>query len=138
MKRFRAIAIALVLVTLLAACGGGGGSPTGVVKSFFGALAEFDIEKMKDLTCSDFRDEMEEAFGFAEMGDLEELADLMKFDFSGLRYEVVSESGDEAIVRVHGDMKVEFFGQEQSEPMDEEIPVVKEGGEWKICGGTGF
>jgi hypothetical protein len=138
MKRFRTIAIVLVLVTLLAACGGGGGSPVGVVKDFWKALTKFDIDKMKELTCSEYRSEMEEAFGFAEMGDLSELADLMEFDVSGLKYEVVSESGDNAVVRVYGELKVTFFGQSESEQMDEEIPVVKEGGQWKVCGGGGF
>jgi hypothetical protein len=138
MKSFRVVAVVLILVTLVAACGGDGGSPTAVVRDFWQALAKLDVDKMKDLTCSAYQEEMEAAFGFAELGDLSELADVLEIDVSGLKYEVVSETGDAAVVRVYGALKMSFLGQEQSEQMDEEIDVVKEGGQWKVCGGGGF
>jgi hypothetical protein len=131
MKNLRAIAVVLILVILLAACGGGGSSPTAAVKGFFQAFAKLDVDKMTALTCSEMAEEMEETLGvFALFGDG------VKIDVSGLKYEVVEESGDRAVVRVTGTMKmsVSELGIDESTEMDEEMPVVKEGGEWKVCG----
>jgi hypothetical protein len=110
-------------------------SPADAARDFWQALAELDVDRMKELTCAAYQEEMEAAFGFAELGDLEELRDILEIDVSDLQFAVVSESGDDAVVRVYGTLKMSFLGQEESEQMDEEIELVMEHGEWKVCGG---
>jgi hypothetical protein len=143
MKRLSVVMIVvIVLSSLLTACGGGGGGagPAAAAKSFFDAFTQLDFAKMKDLTCEAQKSTMDEAAqAMSALGDPAALKELLKIDTSGLKYEEKSVSGDNATVVVSGKMKVEAMGQSQEQEMNnEELPMVKEGGAWKVCAAGGL
>jgi Domain of unknown function (DUF4878) len=143
MKRLSVVLIAvIVLSALLTACGGGGGAggAAAAAKSFFDAFSQLDFAKMKDLTCDAQKSTMDQATqSMSALGDAAALKDLLKIDTSGLKFEEKSVSGDKASVVVTGKMKIEAFGQsEEQEVSGEELPMVKEGGAWKVCGSGGL
>jgi hypothetical protein len=140
MKRLSVVMIAvIVLGLLLSACGGGGGGAGGAAaaaKSFFDAFSQLDFAKMKDLTCDAQKASLDQATqAMSALGDAAALKELMKIDTSGLKFEEKSASGDNATVVVTGKLKVEAMGQSQEQEINgEELPMVKEGGAWKVCG----
>lgn len=143
MKRLSVVMIiVIVLSALLTACGGGGGAggAAAAAKSFFDALAQLDFAKMKDLTCDAQKASLDQAAqAMSALGDASALKELMKIDTSGLKFEEKSMSGDKATVVVSGKMTVEAFGQsEEQEVNNEELPMVNEGGAWKVCGAGGL
>ena len=80
---------------------------------------------------------MDEAFsvlgGSSGNVDIDALKQLFKIDVSGLKYEQKSVSGTQATVHISGKLKLEAFGQSQEQDLDEDVPVVNEGGAWKVC-----
>jgi hypothetical protein len=142
MKRLSVVLIVvIVLSALLTACGGGGGAgPTAAAKSFFDAFSQLDFAKMKDLTCDAQKSTMDEATkAMSALGDAAALKDLIKIDTSGLKFEEKSVSGNSATVVVSGKMKMEAFGQAQDQDLNnEELPMVNEGGAWKVCAAGGL
>jgi hypothetical protein len=142
MKRLSVVMIVvIVLSALLTACGGGGGAgPATAAKSFFDAFTELDFAKMKDLTCEAQKATMDEAAqAMSALGDSAALKELLKIDTSGLKYEEKSVSGDKATVVVTGKLKLEAFGQSQEQDLNgEELPMVMEGGAWKVCASGGL
>ena len=144
MKRLSVVMIiVIVLSSLLTACGGGGGGAGGAsaaAKSFFDALAQLDFAKMKDMTCDAQKASMDQAAqAMSALGDASALKDLMKIDTSGLKFEEKSASGNNATVVVTGKMKIEAFGQSEEQDVNgEELPMVNEGGAWKVCGTGGL
>lgn len=140
MKRLSVVMImVIVLSALLTACGGSGGAgPAAAAKSFFDAFTELDFAKMKDLTCEAQKSTMDEAANaMSALGDSAALKELLKIDTSGLKYEEKSVSGDKATVVVTGKIKVEAMGQSQDQDMNEDVPMVMEGGAWKVCAAGG-
>jgi Ran GTPase-activating protein (RanGAP) involved in mRNA processing and transport len=132
--------VVIVMSAVLTACGGGGGGgagPTDAAKSFFAAFSQLDFAKMKDLTCEAQKATMDEAAqSLSALGDASKLKELLKIDTSGLKFEEKSVSGDKGTVVVSGKMKIEAMGQSQEQDVNnEELPMVKEGGAWKVCGG---
>ena len=143
MKRLSVVLIVVVVLSvLLTACGGGGGGagPAVAAKSFFDAFSQLDFAKMKDLTCDAQKSSIDQATqAMSALGDATALKDLIKIDTSGLKYEEKSVSGDKASVVVSGKMKMEAFGQAQDQDVNnEELPMVKEGGAWKVCAAGGL
>ena len=142
MKRLSVVMIVvIVLSALLTACGGGGGAgPAAAAKSFFDAFTQLDFAKMKDLTCEAQKATMDEAAqAMSALGDSAALKELLKIDTSGLKYEEKSVSGDKATVVVTGKLKLEAFGQSQEQDLNgEELPMVMEGGAWKVCAAGGL
>lgn len=144
MKRLSVVMIVvIVLSSVLTACGGGGGGAGGAAaaaKSFFDALTQLDFAKMKDMTCEAQKATMDQAAqAMSALGDASQLKELMKIDTSGLKFEEKSMSGNNATVVVSGKMKVEAMGQSQEQDMNnQEIPMVNEGGAWKVCEAGGL
>jgi hypothetical protein len=143
MKRLSVVMIAvIVLGLLLSACGGGGGGggAAAAAKSFFDAFSQLDFAKMKDLTCDAQKSALDQATqAMSSLGDAAALKELIKIDTSGLKYEEKSVEGDKATVIVSGKMKMEAMGQTQEQEINnEELPMVKEGGAWKVCGAGGL
>ena len=131
------VSMVLVAAVVLSACGGGGSGAAGAAQAWFQAFAQLDVAKIKDLTCDQQKAAMEEAFSFlgGSSGnvDIDALKQLFKIDASGLKFEQKSVSGNQATVHVSGKLKVEAFGQTQEQELDEDVPVVNEGGAWKVC-----
>lgn len=144
MKRLSVVMIIVVVLSaLLTACGGGGGGGDGaaaVAKSFFDAFSQLDFAKMKDLTCEAQKSTMDEATkSMSALGDAAALKELLKIDTSGLKFEEKAASGDKSTVVVTGKMKIEAFGQSEEQDVNgEELPMVKEGGAWKVCATGGL
>jgi hypothetical protein len=126
------------MALLLGACGGGGsgGGALTAVKTWFEALSQLDLNKVTELTCESQKATVEQAFSFLSAGgetDLQAMKELFNIDVSGLTYEEKGVSGNTATVHIAGELKVSAFGQEQTQPVDEDVPVVNEGGTWKVC-----
>jgi len=130
------IALALVASVVVTACGGGGGGgAASAAKTWFEAFGQLDLNKVKDLTCEKEKGAIEQAFAFLGGGevDLEALKEMFQIDVSGLQYEEKNVSGNNATVRISGALKVSAFGQSQDQDIDEEVPMVNEGGAWRVC-----
>jgi hypothetical protein len=117
-------------VVLLAACAVGtyviiravsGGSPENAVDDYFSAYRDADFDKAMDVTCAIDRENIDENEWREEVSQIEEL-----------EWDVVSvdERGDEATVRTR--ISVTFQGQTDTQTLP--VPVVKEDGDWKVCG----
>ena len=133
------VALVLVLSVLLSACGGGAAAgPAGAIQTYLSAVSNFDFKAAGDLSCAAQKDTMNQAFALFNSagtgGDPSSLKSLFKFDFSGLKFAESSNDGKSAVVHMSGTMKVSAFGQDQSTDMNQDIPVVNEGGQWKVCG----
>ena len=131
------VSMALLAAVILSACGGGGGGgAAGAAQAWFQAFSQLDVAKIKDLTCEAQKAAIEDALsvlGGGGAADMEAIRQLFKIDVSGLKYEEKSVSGNQATVRISGKLKLEAFGQTQEQDLDEEVPVVNEGGAWKVC-----
>jgi hypothetical protein len=141
--------VAAIMIGLLtAACGGGAAAPTAsggtggggdaaaAGKSFMEAV--FTGGDPAPFICSAEAanvDDIKKAYSsIAEAFT----ASGAKLDLSGLTYTVKDETADKATVVVGGKMVVDMSGTKQDIPMDDakmEIPFVKDGDAWKICGG---
>jgi hypothetical protein len=134
--------VVIVLSALLTACGGGGGGggAAAAAKSFFDAFAQLDFAKMKDMTCEAQKKSIEEAMSMMSAGgDAAALKQMLKIDTSGLKFEEKSTSGSNATVVVSGKMKLEMLGKaEEQDVNNQELPMVNEGGQWKVCGAGGL
>ena len=140
MKRLSVVVVVvLVMSGLLSACGGSGaaGGPVGAVQGWLAAWTKFDSTAIGELTCADLKPQIDEALSLFNSGssgqDLSALKDLFSFDFSKLTFEEKSNDGKTATVHVAGAMSVKALGQEQSQDMNEDVQVVNEGGNWKVC-----
>jgi len=122
--------VAAAVVVLLLACGIGtvvlirtlgSGSPEDVVNDYFSAYRDADFDKAMAATCAIDRENIDENEWRQEVGDIEQL-----------EWDVVSvdENGDEATVRTR--VSVTFQGQTDTQTLP--VPVVKEDGDWKVCG----
>jgi hypothetical protein len=122
------VAAAVVLVLAGCAIGAvvlirtlGGGSPESAVNDYFSAYRDADFDKAMDATCAIDRENIDESEWREEVGAIEQL-----------EWSIVSvdESGDEATVRTR--VSVTFQGQTDSQTLP--VPVVKEDGDWRVCG----
>ena len=90
---------------------------------------------MKDVTCAAQKtsiDTMTGAMSAASSAD--QLKQMFKIDVSGLKYDEKAGSGGNIVV-VSGKMTMSILGQSQDQTMNnQEIPMVNEGGQWKVCG----
>jgi hypothetical protein len=55
-------------------------------------------------------------------------------DISDLKFTTTSESGDQAVVHVEGEMIIGLLGAAMPQYYDADLLMVKEGGSWKVCG----
>ena len=151
------------------------GSPVEAVEQFLEIADRGDFDALDDVVCAAEQVAIREAFDFGAqlgLGGDDALADGLSFDIQDRVVEVVSESGDTAVVSVSAvmlmsvadedvddivralleaeqgpddppvsDEDVElmsgFMGSalNQTQPIDEELSVVREGGEWLVCSG---
>ena len=133
MTRLPTCALAVVLLgVVLYACGGGGESPTGAVEAAMKAMIEMDEESLDEYVCKDIVSQAREALGMIKMtkdkGATMELHEM--------KYELVSEAEDKALVKVTGKIKGSHpeFG-DMEEPIEEDMDVIMENGHWKVCNG---
>jgi hypothetical protein len=134
-KRVLLVGLMLTFVLALTGCGGGGGNgPADVAKKYIEAMADLDADKLNDYSC-----EADQIPGDVDLNEAMGSAG-GSIKFKDMKYEVVSEEDDTAIVRMSGKMEVEMAGQSLELELDQfemlgsnELVLVKEGGDWKVC-----
>lgn len=138
MKRLSVVvAVVLIVSVLLSACGGAPAGPAGAIQGWLTAFTKFDFKAVTDMTCAAQKDQVNQALSFfsgSSGADLSSLSSLFSFDFSKLTFQEKSNDGKTAVIHVGGQMITKVFGQDQSQDMDEDLQVVNEGGQWKVCG----
>lgn len=136
MKRLSiSMAALLVLSVWLSACGtGSAGGAVGAVQNWLAAYAQYDSKGVIDLTCAAQKAQITEAVSSFSGSDLATLKDLFAFDFSRLTFKENSNDGKAAVIHLGGQMTVKIFGQTQNQDMDQDVPVVFENSQWKVCG----
>ena len=136
MKRLSiAMAVMLILSVWLSACGtGSAGGAVGAVQNWLAAYAQYDAKGVLDLTCAAQKEIITQAVAEFNNTDLAALKDLFAFDFSKLTFKENSNDGKTASIHLGGQMIVKIFGQTQSQAMDQDVPVVFENSQWKVCG----
>ena len=131
----RAIALLLAGALLLGACSPGGGPALDATRSWLQSLAELNFDQVMAQTCSDPKVRNEIEVRLDPFIDIQTTLQTLKgkFDFSGLKFEELSNDGRTAQVRLSGKMVLQALGQTQALNVYEELTVVKEGGVWKVC-----
>ena len=136
-KRFtRFMLWAGVGLLFLSACSAGGSPPLDATRSWLQALADLNFKQVMELTCANPQARTQVELRLDPLIDMQETLQALqgKFDFSGLKFEELSNNGRTAIVRLSGKMFLQALGQEQALDIYEEITVVKESDQWKVCG----
>lgn len=125
---------AVTATFLLTACAGG---PEKAAKDFLEASASGDGATALQLTCGQFRDQVQmSGFLAAGMGMFLGVdPQSAKVDLSDLKFETVSESSDAATVNVSGEIMLSFLGAAMPQVIDANLNMIKEDGDWKYCGG---
>ena len=120
---------------LLNACGAGGGPAIDGTRAWFQALADLNLDAVMELTCARSRVRTEIESKLAPFFDLKDTLAALKgqFDFSGLKFEEVSNDGKTATIHLTGKMWLKALGQSEALDVFEDITVVKEDSGWKVC-----
>jgi hypothetical protein len=136
MKRLSsALAVILILSVWLSACGtGSAGGAVGAVQNWLAVYAQYDSKGVIDLTCLAQKAQITQAVAEFNNTDLATLKDLFVFNFARLTFKENSNDGKTAVIHLGGQMAVTIFGQTQNQDMDQDVPVVFENGQWKVCG----
>jgi hypothetical protein len=129
------ILLLLCAALLLTACNAGGGPAVDATRAWLQALADLNFKQVLDLTCSTPRIRSEVEIRLDPLIDIQETLQSLKgqYDFSGLKFEELSNDGRSATVFLSGELLLRVLGQEQVYEIAENIGVVKEGDVWKVC-----
>jgi hypothetical protein len=121
----------------LTACGGGAASgPVGAVQAYLNAIGKLDVKAALDLTCTSQKEAVSAALSFltGTGSDFSALANLYSFDFSKITFQESNNDGKSATLHLGGVLTLKALGLEQTQNMNQDVPVVNEAGQWKICG----
>jgi hypothetical protein len=131
----RALWLLLAAVLILTGCSAGGGPAIDATRGWLQALADLDFRQVLDRTCSTPRIRNEVELRLDPLIDIQETLQSLKgqYDFSGLKFEELSNDNRSAIVRLSGKLLLKVLGQEQVYEIYEEVGVVKENDVWKVC-----
>ena len=134
-RAIRAIVLLLVGALLLSACSSGGGPAIDATRSWLQSLAELNFKQVMDQTCANPKVRTEIEVRLDPFIDIQATLQTLKgqFDFSGLKFEEISNDGRTAQVRLSGKMVLKALGQSQALDVYEELTVVKENDKWKVC-----
>lgn len=129
----------MALSVILTACGGGGGGGDDEiikpVKEFLNGFEELDADKIADVTCKQYKEDVEA--NMSSVFDLLKLAgDDFKIEITDLKFKVQDKKDDSAtVVITSGKMKMSMAGEtdEQNLAEIEGTKVIKEDGKWVIC-----
>ena len=138
MKHTLAVRLALglaIMALLISGCSAGGGPAVDATRSWLQALADLNFKQVLNLTCSTpgIRNEVE--LRLDPLIDIQETLQSLKgqYDFSGLKFEELSNDGRTARVRLSGKLLLKVLGQTQAYEIYEEVGVVNESDVWKVC-----
>ena len=138
MKRTLAARLTLWLAIaafLLAGCNAGGGPSIDATRNWLQALADLNFKQVLNLTCSTPRIRNAVELRLDTLIDIQETLQSLKgqYDFSGLKFEELSNDGRTATVRLSGKLLLKVLGQSQVYEIYEEVGVVNESNTWKVC-----
>ena len=137
MKPHLRLGILLLLCAgvLLTACNAGGGPAIDATRTWLQALADLNFKQVLNLTCSTPRIRNEVELRLDPLIDIQETLQSLKgqYDFSGLKFEELSNDGRTATVRLSGKLLLKVLGQEQVFEINEMVGVVEENDVWKVC-----
>jgi hypothetical protein len=117
MRNAKLMLLGLAIALMLAACGGGAktsSQPTDTVKQVVQATQEMDLDRVSELFCSERQGDITQGLEgslaeLEQMGlDRNELLDAIQLKIANEKYETVSQSDNEAVVRVSGDMSLQL------------------------------
>jgi len=132
----RGVAWLVIALLTVPACGNGTVDAADTARTWYEAISQLDLTRIMDLTCAQQRPALEQAMralgGGAEI-DLEALREQFQIDVSGLSYEENGATDETSTVRITGVLKVTASGHTQEQAVDQEVPMVKESGEWRVC-----
>ena len=138
MKYRRAILAITFLLTsalFLAACSSGGGPAIEATRGWLKSLGELDFKQVMAQTCANPKVRNEIEVRLDPFIDIQATLQTLKgqFDFSGLKFEELSNDGRTAQIRLSGKMVLKALGQSQALDVYEDLTVVKESDAWKVC-----
>jgi hypothetical protein len=125
----------LVSALLLSACSSGGGPAIDATRGWLKSLAELDFKQVMAQTCTNPKVRTEIEVRLDPFIDIQATLQTLKgqFDFSGLKFEELSNDGRTAQIRLSGKMVLKALGQSQALDVYEDLTVVKENDAWKVC-----
>jgi hypothetical protein len=134
-RTVRATLVLLASVLLLSACSAGGGPAIDATRSWLQSLADLNFKQVMDQTCSNQKVRTEIEVRLDPFIDIQATLQTLKgqFDFSGLKFEELSNDGRTAQIRLSGKMVLKALGQSQALDVYEDLTVVKENDVWKVC-----
>jgi len=131
----RVTLLLLISALLLSACSSGGGPAIDATRGWLKSLADLNFKQVMDQTCSNpkVRDQIQ--IRLDPFIDIQATLQTLKgqFDFSGLKFEELSNDGRTAQIRLSGKMVLKALGQSQALDVYEDLTVVKENDAWKVC-----
>ena len=141
MKRVN-LGIVCIIILLLFGCGEDEDGPAIGAQEWVDAVTNQDGNKMLKYTCLAQRESFQEAFmylsAFSALAKAFTLGGVdvnFEGDISDLKFETISQSGDEAQVRVSGELRVSLTqGVAEAHQVDDEWQMVKENDTWRWCG----
>ncbi|HLF26058.1 MAG TPA: hypothetical protein VJG32_06970 [Anaerolineae bacterium] len=117
------------IVIVLAGCATEPLGPADTTKAWFDAIAQLNLARVKELTCTSDIQAVETALassgGLGSEVDLSELNAQLEVDVSDLTFEQQSAGDEAAVVRVAGNLG--------GQPIEQEIGLLNEDGVWKVC-----
>jgi hypothetical protein len=125
----------LIALLILSACSAGGGPAVDATRNWLQALADLNFKQVLELTCSTPRVRNDVEVRLDPLIDIQETLQSLKgqYDFSGLKFEELSNDGRTARILVSGKLILKVLGQDQAYELYEDIGVVKENDVWKVC-----
>lgn len=119
-------------------------------KRWVKASAEMDRTTLSKITCADYQMDIQSMGVISSLTtyiapeiineltgtQLGKLLQEYEIDVSDIKYEEISNSGDQAVVRAEGIMSMSVLHMPITIPVDSDYYMIKEDGRWKWCGGV--
>lgn len=114
--------------------------PAGAARRYLQAAVRFDGNDLSRRTCAAQQQALMEAGLMITALDMvaNYYVDIgledVDFDIRDLTFTVVSQTGDQAVVRISGEMRTSLLLLSMPAPVDDTWLMVREDGRWKYCG----
>lgn len=117
------------------------GPPEQAAQEWIDAIVNQDGNRMLKYTCLAQREDVQQASmwfsAFAVLGQLFTNRSVqIEGDISDLKFETVNQNGDQAEVRVYGELRVAVLGSAQAQQVDERWQMIYENDTWRWCGSS--
>jgi len=125
---FRTILLNAFLLIILAGCSGGIGTDVAAVavEAYFQALADRDLNGVKNIVCLAWEEQSNLEFDFFSA---------VTAKLEGLDCKVTSTEGDYAVVECQGAIIANYGGEDQEFQLQgNRYQTLFENGEWRMCG----